>query len=66
MNTLVLRWKDKDGKEHRKEYDARQSADVAKAKRWLLDNGAKDVDVAVKIERKGNTSETKNHNRPIV
>lgn len=50
MNTLVLRWKDKDGEEHRKEYDSSQSADIEKAKRWLLDNGATDVDVAVVVQ----------------
>lgn len=39
---IILKWKDKQGKYHEKEYDA---GTVKKAKQWLIDNGATEVDV---------------------
>ena len=46
MYDLTLRWKDKDGKYHKKDY--KEYNDAAKARKWLVDNGADDVDIAVK------------------
>ena len=41
MNILVVRWSDKKGS-HKKEYTDQRIA--YKARKWLLDNGADDVD----------------------
>lgn len=42
---LAVRWIDKDGKEHRKEYDDEPTA--RKARDWVLVNGAVSADIAV-------------------
>lgn len=42
---FVVRWKDADGNEQRKEYS--HEPDARKAKAWLIDRGAKDVDIAI-------------------
>ena len=47
MNKLILRWTDQDGKPQSKRYDDEQSA--RKAKKWLLDRGALQVDIAIVI-----------------
>lgn len=47
---FVVRWTDRDGKNHSKEYGDDPSA--RKAKQWLLDNGALSVDVAVSMGKR--------------
>ena len=42
---LKLSWKDKDGNEHSRTYQDQREA--YKAKKWLVDNGALDIDIAV-------------------
>lgn len=44
---LIVRWTDKDGDNHRKEYTDEKQA--RKAKAWLEEHGATNVDVAVRI-----------------
>jgi hypothetical protein len=55
MNILVLRWLDNDGKQHTKEYPAHESRQARKAMKWLVDNGAKEVDLAIRVKTR-NTS----------
>jgi len=47
---FVVRWTDKEGGEHRKDYGDEPQA--RKAKQWLLDNGALSADIAVSINNK--------------
>ena len=44
---FVVRWTDAHGNERRKEYS--HELDARKAKTWLIDRGAKDVDIAISI-----------------
>jgi len=44
----ILRWTDKSGKADKKIYD--DYSTIIKAKRWLLDNGAVDIDIAVQMD----------------
>ena len=46
---LVVRWNDKEGKSHRREYDDEPKA--RKARDWLMENGASDVDIAISSNR---------------
>lgn len=55
MNILVLRWLDNNGKQHTKEYPAHESRQAHKAMKWLVDNGAKEVDLAIRVKTR-NTS----------
>lgn len=48
--SFVVRWEDKNGKQHRREYTT--ETDARKAKQWLLDNGALSVDIAIRINDK--------------
>ena len=53
MKTLLLRWTDDKGVDHSKEYiDEREAR---KAKTWLLENGADNVDIAIQLQTR-NTS----------
>ena len=47
---IVVRWKDNNGKSHKKEYD--QYKQAIKARNYLVKNGATDVDMAVAINKK--------------
>lgn len=57
INNLKLRWKDKSGKEYSRIYTDKREAE--KAKKWLLDNHAVEVDIAVVFEPKHIEEETK-------
>ena len=52
-----VRWTDSDNKEHSKVYDDEPTA--RKAKKWLIEQGALSVDIAVRINNKdvGNLKE---------
>jgi hypothetical protein len=50
MNKLILKWTDKENKHHEKEYDIRDQRAVNKARVWLIDNGALDVDIAIRVK----------------
>lgn len=52
MNKLILRWKDEQGNEQSKEYQANQSTEAEKARRWLANNGAVDIDLSFKRSKK--------------
>ncbi len=56
-NNLKLRWKDKNGKEYERIYTDKREAE--KAKKWLLDNHAMEVDIAVVFKPKHIEEETK-------
>ena len=43
----VIRWENKDGTEMRKTYP--DYLTVLKAKKWLVDSGAIDIDIAIKV-----------------
>lgn len=45
MLKFVVRW-EQDGKTHRKEYDDEKTAKKAKA--WLIERGAQNIDIAVR------------------
>lgn len=47
---LVVRWLDQDGNERTKVY--KKEPDARKAKDWLLSNGVKNVDIAVRLIRR--------------
>jgi hypothetical protein len=47
---FVVRWTDHEGLNHHKEYPNEDAA--RKARHWLLDRGAKGVDVAVSLNGK--------------
>lgn len=49
MNTLILRWLDKENKRHEKQYDIKDQRAANKARLWLVDNGALEVDIAIVI-----------------
>lgn len=65
MNILVVRWSDKKGS-HKKEYTDQRLAH--KARKWLLDNGADDVDIAMRRQTApkpaGGVLEQKTHKLP--
>lgn len=44
----IIRWKDRDGNEYRREYT--DEAEALKAQKWLNDNGARTVDFAVQVD----------------
>ena len=48
--TYTVRWSDKDGAAHQKTY--RNEAEARRAKKYLLENGAPSVDIAVRINDK--------------
>lgn len=48
--SFVVRWEDNNGEQHRREYTT--ETDARKAKKWLLDNGATSVDIAIQINNK--------------
>jgi hypothetical protein len=48
--TFTVRWSDDKNKAHAKTYDTED--DAKRAKKWLLEHGVRDVDVAVKINNK--------------
>ena len=48
---IVVRWKDNNGKSHKKEYD--QYKQAIKARNYLVKNGATDVDMAVSNRLQG-------------
>lgn len=50
MNNLVVTWTDKDGKKQSKQYTDQRLA--YKARQWLLENGATEIDVAVVFKPK--------------
>jgi len=47
-NVQIVKWRDKNGREQRKEY--REWRDVRKAVVWLADSGALEIDVSVPAE----------------
>lgn len=49
-SAFILRWEDSRGTHHSKQYTA--EADARKARKWLLENGAVSVDIAVRINNK--------------
>lgn len=52
---FVVRWDDRDGKKHRREYD--KELEARKARDWLLLNGAPSADIAIKMgERETSTT----------
>ena len=55
MNILVLRWTDDKGNEQTKEYTDEPTA--RKAKAWLLEHGAKDVDIAIRLKTRNTPAE---------
>lgn len=55
INALVVTWQDKEGKRHTKEYT--EQRDAFKARKWLVDNGAEWVDVAIRLEEKADKIE---------
>ena len=57
MNVLVLRWLDNDGKRQTKEYPAHESRQAHKASKWLVDNGAKEVDLAIRVKTRNTSAE---------
>lgn len=57
MNTLILRWLDNDGKQQQKEYPAHESRQAHKAMKWLVDNGAKEVDLAIRVQTRNTPAE---------
>lgn len=52
MNNLkfVVRWVDREGRDQTKIYPSEKEA--RKARDWLLDNGAKNADYAIRIKNK--------------
>ena len=48
--TFTVRWSDEKNKPHAKTYAT--ESDAKRAKKWLLEHGVRDVDVAVKINNK--------------
>lgn len=43
----IVRWKDKDGNNHKRVY--KSSTDARKAYNWLMMNGADDIDLAIEV-----------------
>ena len=55
MNTLILRWTDDKGNQQTKEYmDEKQAR---KARDWLLEHGANDADIAIRLEKRNTPAE---------
>jgi hypothetical protein len=48
--TFTVRWSDENNKPHAKTYAT--EADAKRAKRWLLEHGVRDVDIAVRVNNK--------------
>lgn len=48
--TFTVRWSDDKNKPHAKTYAT--ESDAKRAKKWLLENGVRSVDIAVKINNK--------------
>ncbi|MCJ1964994.1 hypothetical protein [Candidatus Nanosynbacter sp. TM7-057] len=48
--TFTVRWSDEKNKPYAKTYAT--ESDAKRAKKWLLEHGVRDVDVAVKINNK--------------
>lgn len=48
--TFTVRWSDENNKPHAKTYAI--EADAKRAKRWLLEHGVRDVDIAVRVNNK--------------
>ena len=48
--TFTVRWSDEKNKQHAKTYAT--ESDARRAKKWLLEHGIRDVDIAVKINNK--------------
>lgn len=48
--TFTVRWSDDKNKPHSKTYAT--ESDAKRAKKWLLEHGVRDVDIAVKINNK--------------
>lgn len=47
---FIVRWNDVGGKAHSRIYDDENVA--RKAKKWLMENGAQNIDIAVRINKK--------------
>ena len=47
---IILKWYDSDNQYHEREYTPKDN--IAKARKWLIDNGATGVDVAYRVEPK--------------
>lgn len=48
--TFTVRWSDENNKPHSKTYETEAAA--KKAKKWLLEHGVRDVDIAVRVNNK--------------
>lgn len=48
--THVIRWKNADGQENTKDYSTH--SEVKRAERWLKDNNAADIEIAVRINQR--------------
>ena len=55
MNTLILRWTDDKGNQQVKEYTDEKQA--RKARDWLLEHGANDADIAIRLEKRSTPAE---------
>ena len=55
MNTLLLRWTDNKGNQQIKEYTDEKQA--RKARDWLLEHGANDADIAIRLEKRNTPAE---------
>ena len=55
MNTLNLRWTDDKGNQQVKEYTDEKQA--RKARDWLLEHGADDADIAVRVQTRNTSAE---------
>lgn len=47
---FIVRWNDGGGEAHSRIYDDENVA--RKAKKWLMENGAQNIDIAVRINKK--------------
>ena len=47
---FIVRWNDGGGRPHSRIYDDENVA--RKAKKWLMENGAQNIDIAVRINKK--------------
>jgi len=55
MKTLLLRWTDDKGNQQVKEYTDEPTA--RKARDWLLEHGATNVDIAIRLETRNTSAE---------
>lgn len=51
MNEIIVRWNDKDNKKHFKNYGTNMEQ-AQKAQKWLSDNGALNIDIAIRVKKK--------------